>query len=841
MKQRIIAVFLSLMMLMSMLPMTALAAKTGTTVHYEHNFDSAPLSSSFTTNNAGFGMSFATGRWKVVSGSDAIRGRTPLINTADLRWWSVSYFEEQMCFSFDFKADKLFSGNLAFSVNTQDEGTSTEGMGGTVISLSGTGGPDGKVTVKDHEGKKVATLEQGKHSVKILMTRTERTYAIEIDGEVVSETSCFKSKTYSIHGMRFDIRHSSSNGYVGLDNFKAYTIGRVPPQTHSYQEPGAMPEVIIPAEKEDRIYAYLNKTEIDLSGKKAIYEDGTVFLPLAQTALAAGLTLTSGDAGQTILTGGKATAALKPDLKTVRIGSGYIALNHAPKIVDGALYVPLQLFAELLDAKVWYDANSKTCLITTGDYKTDGILRAYNGKFFMNGEIYYEISFNKFDLNMQLDADPTFEGGTKYEDATWNNAASCLAGAEKALKELSENSFKTIRVFCSSINPGKKKSEIDLFYKRVDQMYDLCDQYGIKVVACMLLWTEEFMPGEYVNGAWINTSNENFTDYFTNEKSQARQNAYAFLKDYVNRYRERDTILMWEICNEGSLQVDVGGATGGISYSILQLAQFYNDFGRKFHEYDPERLVTSGDSMLRSAQWGLFEGVMSGTGAVNWAADTPEERLKAYTFLYEVLDVISMHGYDVGVSLNNGHGIVNIDGKDTLIDHEFYVKECERLNKPLYNGESGGMMGGSAENTSPNAGKFRGKYLEDLVKAGVQLTHWWTYGSNRNGGFGNDFDSWNVTVDETSSTFKAIKNANADLKKKWIVNGAKEENTTLVASGTFVTYDGTDLAIPETEGTSEAPGDDKGGCFGTLSGALPAALLAAGACGMSLGKKKKKD
>ncbi len=834
MKKRIFALFLVLMTLMTTIPTAVYAAKKGTKVHYEHTFDSAPVSASFTDNTSGLGMSYATGKWKILSGKDAIKNRTPFINTADWRWWSVSYFEETMGFSFKTKTDATFNGTFLLSINTQDKGTSTEGLGGIVISIVGNGSD--KITVKDFEGKTVATLDHGVHSFDVVMTRTEKNYTIKIDGKVVTKESEFKSETYNIYGMRIQVNANNGNSAIGFDDFKAYTVGRMPAQNNSYQERGDIPEVIIPAEKEDRIYAFVDRNEIDLTEKEATFANGTVFLPVDKTAIAAGLEVSTGESGQTILYGATVPVALKADNKTVRIGEKYIELKTAPKSVEGTLYAPLQFFAEALDAKVWYDEPSKTCVITTGDHKTDGILRSYNGKFFLNGEIYYEISFNKFDLNMQLSADPTLTGGgKKYSDATWNNAESCLAGAEKALKELSENGFKTIRVFCSNINLGKKSSEVKKFYKIVDKMYDLCDQYGIQVVACMSLWTEEFIPGAYIDGTWVHNTNENFYDYFTDENSQARANAYAFLKDYIDRYKDRKTILMWEIANEGSLQVDVGGATGGVSFSILQLAEFYNGFARKFHEYDPERLVTSGDGMLRNAQWGLFEGVMKGSG-VNWAADTPEERLKAYTLLYEELDVICIHGYDVGVSSNNGHGIVNINGKDTRIDHAFYVQESERMNKPLYNGESGGQMGGSAGNTDPKAAKYRKRYLDDLIDGGVQLTHWWTYGSNRNGGFNNDFDSWNVTIQDTPETFETIKDANEKLKKKWIVNAVKDENTTLVSSGTFVDYSGADLDIPAPPTTeTEASAPEKKGCFGSIA---TAALLGIAAGAVVLTKKK---
>ena len=85
---------------------------------------------------------------------------------------------------------------------------------------------------------------------------------------------------------------------------------------------------------------------------------------------------------------------------------------------------------------------------------------------------------------------------------------------------------------------------------------------------------------------------------------------------------------MWEIQNEGILGADVGSAVSDVRYSLLQLAEFYGDCADKIRELDDKHLITSGDSVLRHAQWNLLVDVMKGEN-ISWKTDTKEERLKA--------------------------------------------------------------------------------------------------------------------------------------------------------------------------------------------------------------------
>ena len=86
------------------------------------------------------------------------------------------------------------------------------------------------------------------------------------------------------------------------------------------------------------------------------------------------------------------------DSNIVTINTNNIVLTYAPTVIDDVLMIPLNMINEAINAKVWWDEESNTVTVTTGSAKEDNILRNINGKLYMNGEPYYEISFLYEDL-----------------------------------------------------------------------------------------------------------------------------------------------------------------------------------------------------------------------------------------------------------------------------------------------------------------------------------------------------------------------------------------------------------------------------------------------------------
>ena len=93
----------------------------------------------------------------------------------------------------------------------------------------------------------------------------------------------------------------------------------------------------------------------------------------------------------------------------------------------------------------------------------------------------------------------------------------------------------------------------------------------------------------------------------------------------MSHYKNRKTILMWEIGNELTLNADVMPDKGDIAQSgermpnLAQVAQFLDDVARRIKASDPLHLVNSGGSCLRGSQWNMYTNH-------NWTKDTVGEQ-----------------------------------------------------------------------------------------------------------------------------------------------------------------------------------------------------------------------
>ena len=179
---------------------------------------------------------------------------------------------------------------------------------------------------------------------------------------------------------------------------------------------------------------------------------------------------------------------------------------------------------EVFNAKVWWDAGSRILAVTSGTRKSDGILRVVGDKLFMNGEPYYEISFNKFDLFYQLWASSVYDSSYPTEEYQ-------AAAAEAALSQLKDCGFNSIRVFCSADIPDLMYDAVVMgkYFETMDQMFDLCDKYGIKAVVCLNLISDNFVVKENVQGYGLVDKEESVLDLVAYPDSESRAQVVASL------------------------------------------------------------------------------------------------------------------------------------------------------------------------------------------------------------------------------------------------------------------------------------------------------------------------
>jgi len=319
-----------------------------------------------------------------------------------------------------------------------------------------------------------------------------------------------------------------------------------------------------------------------------------------------------------------------------------------------------------------------------------------------------------------------------------------LRAQDKALRDLREMGFRTIRIFALPWGPEGPASYADEakrkdLYAALDKTVDLCDKHGIRLVwslGAAAFTDSKLEPGK----GWVR-GEEHMRELVGNPNSRNRKLLYRYIDETVARYRRRRAVLMWEISNEVTLTADIGDENrvyeGERMPTLKEVAAFFDDVARRIKASDPLRLVSSGGSNMREFQWHLYQ-------RKGWVRDTFEEQAKCFELLYaqSAIDVIDIHSYPNG---KPGYVIAGPEGKEAILDDNGYMAIAARLRKPLMIGELG--LAAIARTDKAHwdavpdyfesfsdanaAGPWVRKTLDAVVRARVPLTYWWCYQSDR--------------------------------------------------------------------------------------------------------------
>ncbi|RKY07641.1 MAG: hypothetical protein DRP65_10180 [Planctomycetota bacterium] len=422
-----------------------------------------------------------------------------------------------------------------------------------------------------------------------------------------------------------------------------------------------------------------------------------------------------------------------------------------------------------------FEKNAKAADDNTASLTCDDVLSIRGGRFFLDGKPFAEISFNKFDLLWQL-----YDQLEKGHALTASNPL--VKAQDKALRELHEMGFRTIRFFALPWGPRGPESYADpakrkLLYAALDKALELCDRHDIRVVWSLAAGT--FTDAKIVPGkGWVHGA-EHKRELMTNPQSRGRKLLYRYIDEVVARYKNRKTVLMWEVGNETTLSADIGNKDriykGERMPTLKDVAGFLDDVARRIKAADPLRLVNSGGSHMRECQWNLYQ-------RKGWKKDTLNEQFKCFELLYKdtAVDVIDVHSY-----MNDKPGYVISDGSGghTFLGNRDWMAFSKRIGKPLMIGEIGLQVKPKTDKNiwKETPGYFESytdvkaakpwveKTLNSVIDSGVQLSYWWCYQSDRPMDQKNP-QRFDLTIGRNSEIVKCIAEANKRLQAKLGVN-----------------------------------------------------------------------
>jgi hypothetical protein len=402
---------------------------------------------------------------------------------------------------------------------------------------------------------------------------------------------------------------------------------------------------------------------------------------------------------------------------------------------------------------------------------TNEVLSIRGGKFFLEGQPFAEISFNKFDLFWQL-YDQLALGNEL------NSSNAMVRAQEKALKDLHELGFKSIRIFALPWGPAGPAAYADpdkrkRLYQALDRTLELCDAHDMRLVWSLGAgnFTDTRLDPEK---GWV-FGEEQQRELISNPASRGRKLLYQYLDETITRYRKRKAVLMWEISNEVTLSADIGDSqrvyNGERMPTLKEVARFFDEVATRIKAADPVRLVCSGGSNMRESQWHLSQGE-------GWKTDSFEQQYKCFELLYakSAIEVIDIHAY---ADNKPGYAILGATGEKMWLKPEGYMQMAQRVSKPLMIGELGLHAVAksdkkvweetpdyfeSYDDTKP-AKRWMVKTLNDVIEAGVPLSYWWCYQSD-NPNDKKNAQRFDIDRERNPELISCIAEANRRLKSK---------------------------------------------------------------------------
>lgn len=248
--------------------------------------------------------------------------------------------------------------------------------------------------------------------------------------------------------------------------------------------------------------------------------------------------------------------------------------------------------------------------------------------------------------------------------------------AQKSITDAKELGFGYMRVMVSYFSGSDLNlwlTNKNQYFQYVDEMLADMDANGMKIVPVLNFNAKQF----------ADRKGESVYELFINPESQSKLLLAEFISDFVNRYKNRSTILFWELANEANNMLDLpyfnNSGTQDKPKSLLSTdvwkvhMKWMCDEIRK---HDRLHMISSGNSIVRPYAWNLWKNN-------SWESDTYTEFKNVLFEQNRYCDIVSIHEY------YNTAGHFGYSGSNYYDYLTEVASTVNGFNKLLYIGEFG--------------------------------------------------------------------------------------------------------------------------------------------------------
>ncbi len=299
------------------------------------------------------------------------------------------------------------------------------------------------------------------------------------------------------------------------------------------------------------------------------------------------------------------------------------------------------------------------------------------------------VGFNKYDLALQ------YMGKASGGDGSLPYLKVTKAMGRKAIFDARDANVSYLRISATGFDPSayRKPGDLDLWLTNPAQYWSQFDELMTDLETAemqgvfTLIWNPLQFPA---------MTGETVRDLITQPDSKSYQTAERYIREFVQRYKNRKAVLFYELTNELNLGADLGAekrcnakkqaalcdAKG--HYTSAEMVEFTKRLSALIHGIDPSRPISSGFSVPRASAEHLRASPEWISGKADFRQDSLEQLQQNLAFIHEGVDIISVHIYpneaNVRFGAKDRHGVELL---------ESIKKIADKIGKPLFVGEFG--------------------------------------------------------------------------------------------------------------------------------------------------------
>lgn len=396
-----------------------------------------------------------------------------------------------------------------------------------------------------------------------------------------------------------------------------------------------------------------------------------------------------------------------------------------------------------------------------------------------------------------------FELGSQFVQSNWGHVgepefdAIALNMSLKSMSDATSDGIRFIRFAAGDFGPNTYegpgilrlwKADPEAFFSKYDRLFDEADRRGVKLVPA-LIWNLPQIPA--LAGRDASGRGETVPMMMQDPNSRSSQLAVQWVKSFVARYKDRASVLFWELGNEWNLGADWKSLEACYkdwgqgheicqpkgNYTTNQFVQFANRLREAIRSVDSSRKISTGYGYPTPYAQNLRQKPQWTWGPKDGLAEDRQSQSEQYlSDIHTGFEIVSIHHYP-------DSRLQNLQHRSLL---QFIQNWSQRRGQEVFVGEFGAPNGLSGGTNFTSSGYLLST-LRDILALNIRWSAAWVYQFYQNSPtVPNEF---NIEQGMTDAFLQDLRQHTFTMEPTLRPTGAEAPNLLITAPATVDTTD----------------------------------------------------